>query len=261
MNHIRSRLVEEAKRVRSQATPGVRGVDWERPEDAVLINDLESYPHAFVIGCVMDRQVPAERAWGIPARIRERLGSFEFPHLAALRLPDAVQLFRSPSPLHRFPEQMAGHFHSAIRRISEDWGGDAGSIWTGGIGSATLVRRFLAFDGVGPKIATMAANILVRDFQIELSDQHFIDISVDVHVKRVFQRLGIVGKGASHEEIIYAAREITPDYPGLVDFSCWEIGRTWCHASKPICPECVMADVCPEARQFHGDREHPGGAE
>ncbi|MFN8524828.1 MAG: hypothetical protein U0821_17160 [Chloroflexota bacterium] len=87
--------------------------------------------------------------------------------------------------------------------------------------SATIVRRFLQFRGAGPKIATMAANILVRDFKIPVSDRYSIDISADVHVRRVFTRLRLIGRDASDEELIYRARELNPAYPGVFDLPIW----------------------------------------
>ena len=30
------------------------------------INDIKNYPHLFVLACLMDRQVKAEKAWKIP---------------------------------------------------------------------------------------------------------------------------------------------------------------------------------------------------
>mgnify|MGYP006277562419 CR=1 FL=1 len=101
------------------------------------------------------------------------------------------------------------------------------------------------------KIATMAANILVRDFRVELTDYHYIDISVDVHLKRVFQRLGLVPQGASKFEIIYAAREMNTEHPGIFDLPVWEIGREWCKPGVPNCPDCHMRKVCPGVVRFH----------
>ena len=48
------------------------------PEADRLLNDIEGTPHAFVIACVMDRQIKAQLAWQIPYRFVEKLGDFEF---------------------------------------------------------------------------------------------------------------------------------------------------------------------------------------
>lgn len=53
-----------------------------------FLNDIEHVPHAYVLACVMDRQVKAERAWSIPYKIREIIGSFELADLAALSLDE-----------------------------------------------------------------------------------------------------------------------------------------------------------------------------
>ncbi len=34
-----------------------------------LLNNLKDFPHAFVLACLMDRQIKAERAWLIPYEI------------------------------------------------------------------------------------------------------------------------------------------------------------------------------------------------
>lgn len=247
---IRNRLLERARTLHRTAPGYVTGLQYSARDGAKLVNDLDHFPHAYVIGCVMDRQIKAERAWKIPERVQARLGSFEFDRLAELSQEDVIGVFREPEALHRFPDTMAKHFHSAVRRIEEEYDGDASAIWSDSIGSATLVRRFLRFDGVGPKIATMAANILVRDFGIDLDDRHYIDISVDSHVKRVFQRLDLVPKNASNFEVTFAAREMNSDYPGVFDLAVWEIGREWCHPGKPNCPECYMCAVCPGASRL-----------
>lgn len=72
-----------------------------------LLNDLENTPHAFVLACVMDRQIKAKLAWLIPYLISEKLGNFNFQTLAALSLQEVENLMTVPSPLHRFPSEMS----------------------------------------------------------------------------------------------------------------------------------------------------------
>jgi len=218
-------------------------------EADALLNDLERYPHAFVLACVMDRQVKAEKAWRIPYAFKQRSGSFEFSDLEKLSLTKTKRHFNQKPVLHRFTDEMPKNFFSAVQRIASAYGGDASRIWSDRPTSADVVFRFLGFQGVGPKIATMAANILVRYFRIPLSDYYSIDVSVDRQVRRVFERLRLVDESASNEEIIYKARALKPDFPGLLDFPAWEIGRNWCRPKEPLCNDCYMRATCPSATQ------------
>ena len=211
-----------------------------------LLNDLESTPHAFVLACVMDRQIKAELAWLIPYRISEKLGNFKFHSLAALSPEEVKNLMTVPEPLHRFPSEMAKNFYCAVQTIAAKYNGNALNIWSGKPSSAEVVYRFLEFRGVGQKIATMATNILARDLKVELSDYYSIDVSVDVHVRRVFYRLGLIPANASSEQVIFRARALSPEFPGLLDLPVWEIGQTWCKPSKPNCPQCYIRQVCPK---------------
>jgi hypothetical protein len=194
----------------------------------------------------MDRRIRAERAWMIPYEIGQRLGSFEFDELAQISERKWRGLMSKPTPLHCFPSKMASEAFLAIQRIGDIYNGDASRIWSNRPSSAAVVSRFLAFTGMGPKVSTMATNILARDFKVPMSDHYSIDISVDTHVDRVLQRLGIVPIGATKEQITYAARSINPEFPGILDFPAWEIGREWCKAKTPICNDCYMNDKCPK---------------
>ena len=156
---------------------------------------------------------------------------------------------------HRLGAEMARLLPAAIRHIGDRYGGDASRIWADGSSGAAVARRFLALDGVGPKIANMAVNILIRDFGIRLTTP-MPDIAVDTHVLRVFERLGLLDR-LEHSQLCSTrdkqglrlqlrARELNPEWPGELDWPAWHLGNRWCHAGRPPeCQECYMRSVCP----------------
>ena len=217
-----------------------------------LLNPLGAYPHAFVLACVMDRQTKAENAWRVPWIVFKYLGRFDIDYLAISR--DEIHKIFKDHVKHRFKDIMADLFCCAVKRIQRDYAGDAGKIWNDTPPSGLLIYRFLQFQGVGIKIATMATNILMRRFGIELRDRRSIDISPDVHTVRVFQRLGLTSfdkdnEIKSREGTMYIARAINPEYPGIFDYPCWDVGAHYCHAQNPECKKgeekCPFFDFCP----------------
>jgi uncharacterized HhH-GPD family protein len=242
---IRDRLVEHGQILFRAPKQFIQFT--KEPKADALLNDLTNYPHAFVLACVMDRQVKAEKAWVIPYRISEKIGGFSMEHLSVLSRADVNRLMTAPEPLHRFVDTMAGHFHSGVQRIRDAYTGDAARIWDGRPSSAEVVYRFLEFNGIGPKIGSMAANILAREFKIPFADFFSIDISADVHVRRVFARLGLCAADATVEQVIYKAKALHPEFPGMMDLPSWEIGRNWCKSREPGCTGCYMKDLCPTA--------------
>ncbi len=135
-----------------------------------LLNDLRNYPHAFVLACIMDRQIKAEKAWLIPYEFKIEIGSFDFSKLSSLKLSKVREIFIKRK-LHRFNETMANNFYLGIQRIHNFYRDDASIIWKETPKSSTVVRRFLQFEGVGIKIASMATNILARDFKMKMTDK------------------------------------------------------------------------------------------
>ncbi len=243
---IKNKLVEYGERVFNSDKQNVHYFVGEEEEEVnEFLNDLENYPHAFLIACLCDKQIKAERAWKIPFKLKKRIGNFEFSNLFKLTEKQLIKYFLKPSPLHRFKNEMAKNTYSAIQRIGDKYAGDASKIWKGIPSSAEVVYRFLEFNGMGPKIATMATNILARDLKIRFKDYYSLDISADSHVKRVFWRLGLVKENPKPEEVIYKARGLYPKYPGILDISCWKIGRKWCGPKEKKCDKCFMNNVCP----------------
>ncbi|MEK6646711.1 MAG: iron-sulfur cluster loop [Candidatus Firestonebacteria bacterium] len=213
------------------------------PEADALLNNLSQFPHAFVLGCIMNRQIRIERAWLIPYCIFQEIGGFEFERLLKTDLNFLKDIFKRKK-LHRFNDIMTENFYSAIQLIHNEYKDDVSTIWKDNPKSATIVRRFLEFKGVGIKIASMGTNILARGFKIPMQDKICIDISPDVHAKRVFIRLGFLKKDTSNDELIFCAKELNPEYPGVFDFSVFEIGREWCRPINPDCKNCYLDQYC-----------------
>ena len=244
-NAIKNRLVEHGETLFNSPPQFMHFTKNENAD--ILLNDLSDHPHAFVLASIMDRQIKAERAWLIPYKFMEKLGSFSMEVLTQQMESDIRRLMSDPEPLHRFVDIMSNCFFKAVHRLALNYGSDASRIWKGKPSSATVVYRFLEFDGIGPKIASMDANILAREFKIEFADYFSIDISADVHVRRVFGRLGLTPPNATVDQLIFRARAVHPEFPGLMDFPAWEIGREWCHSKTFNCNECYMSDLCPSA--------------
>ncbi|GHU61044.1 hypothetical protein FACS189445_2560 [Spirochaetia bacterium] len=214
-----------------------------------ILKDIKNYPHAFVLACLMDRRIKAEKAWIIPFKVFKHFGTKEIDELCKFKLIDFEKYFNTNID-HIYKSKMAGIFYNGLERIKTKYNYNAASIWKNNLSSATVVYNFLEFNGVGQKISTMATNILARDYKIKFSDYCSIDISVDLQVKKVMKAMGIVkdfrDDGKLNNKIIYKARELNPMYPGVIDLACWRIGRNYCSDKKENakCNNCEMEKHC-----------------
>lgn len=237
-------LIEKSQKLFDENKANVHFTDDKEQND--FLNDLEKYPHAFVLACLMDRQIKAERAWAIPYKIYKEIGDFDIYKLKEKKEKYYRKLFNEKK-FHRFNDKFSKIFYEGVCHIIDKYEGKANKIWENKPSSATVVYRFLEFEGCGIKIATMSANILARQFKIPMSDYYSIDISPDVHIKRVLYRLGFIEREAEIDMVIYKARELNPEFPGLIDFVCWKIGREYCKSKIKDCGDCFMNEVCPSS--------------
>lgn len=100
-----------------------------------------------------------------------------------------------------------------------------------------LYELLVALPGVGPKTA---ACVLL----FSLDRPYF---PVDTHVHRVAIRLGLVAPTATAvraQELLQAA--LAPDQMYEVHMNLIRHGRHVCVALRPICSQCVLADLCPK---------------
>jgi hypothetical protein len=242
---IRDRLVEDGRqRLKQPAGPVAFTNEAEADR---LLNDLEGHPHALLLASLDLRQIKAERAWLLPYLLRQHLGTFEMAALRRLSEAEWRTLLGEVTPLHRTPATMARALHRGVARIESVYRGDAARVWSDAPTSARLVCRLLEFYGAGPKVATTVASILVGDFHIELADYRNIDITTDVYMRRVMGRLGFVGPDAGSDVVVYVARDLSPEFPGIFDVALRDVGEVVCLPHSPRCPSCRIADLCPSA--------------
>lgn len=211
----------------------------------------KSKPYLFVLGCVMDRQIKASKAWQIPKDIEKHFMVNSFKQLQKVPPSEITKYFIKKKP-HRFNAKMANCFNEAVKKIHIQYKGDAALIWKEVKSAETVIYRFLEFKGIGPKIATMAVNLLDQQDVLPANfNRSTIDISPDRHVKKVMTRLGLISKSASVNQmifktkVIFKAREIYPPFPGLLDLPFYDVGKNYCHTNKePQCQDCPLSLHC-----------------
>ncbi len=203
---------------------------------------IKERPEAFLFGVLFTQGIRAEAAWAGPYLLKERLGHLDL----GLIMSDPASVRRAVQQrpmLHRFKEALPKWIVSASRRLLEEYGGEASGLWREGSSSAQVRDRLLEFDGIGPKKAAMAVEILIRHFRVPLVDREQGQVAYDVHVRRVFLRSGLATTDTVRE-IVAAARRANPRAPGLLDLPAWLIGREYCRPSEPLCGECPLGRVC-----------------
>ena len=93
-----------------------------------------------------------------------------------------------------------------------------------------------------PGVARKTANVVAA----ELGSAQ--GIVVDTHVRRLSQRLGLTRR----EDPVKIERDLMrlvprPDWGRFPHLLIWH-GRRICDARRPLCEECVLADLCPSSR-------------
>ena len=196
---------------------------------------------AFLIAVLMDHGMKAEKAWEMPFELKLRLGHLNTKKIAIIKEERLIELFNKTPKLHRFPNVMALRVKKACCLLMEKYEGMAENLWGDCLSAKVLQDRFREFEGIGQKKASMGVNMLVRDLGIKLKDKSGLDVSYDVHVRRVFVRTGLVRKD-SMDLIVETARRLYPEYPGILDYPSWVIGREYCYQRKPRCEECKICE-------------------
>ncbi len=101
-----------------------------------------------------------------------------------------------------------------------------------------------------PGVARKTANIVLSSGYKKAEG-----IAVDTHVKRLSHRLGM-SKENNPDKIEQDLLVLVPK-KDWIDFNYMLVnhGRKICQARKPNCPECVLKQLCPSAKEFFPDKK------
>ena len=126
-----------------------------------------------------------------------------------------------------FYRNKAVHVKETCRQIMTRFGGRVPS----------TMDALLTLPGVGRKTANLV--LILAHASLE-------NICVDTHVHRIANRLGWV-KSRTPEETEHALYRATPRrwWP-IINLYLVTWGQNVCRPVYPLCPQCVVADICPK---------------
>jgi endonuclease III len=200
---------------------------------------------AFLFACILDQGAVAERIWEIPYHLKRIWGHLDPSKIALMSEEELYGAFQSLPGKPRYWKTAARRLKSASVLLANRYSGAANNIWNDNPRAGDLHARLDAFEGVAQKKASMATRILAMDLKVLMRNWEEIDVSVDEMIMRVFPRAGL-SISSNPKEIIEAARQLNPSFPGALDYPCWMIGRQWCQPQSPRCGSCYIGSVCPK---------------
>ena len=160
-------------------------------------------------------------------------GRFPTPEALAAANPAEVEDIVHPTGFFR---NKTKNIMGAAQRIVAEYGGLV----------PDTMEELLTLPGVARKTANI---VLFNAFGKAEG------IAVDTHVFRLAHRLGF----SAEEDPNKVERDLMALFPreewGALTYRLIEHGRAVCDAKRPICGQCVLADLCPSAYKVKGWRE------
>lgn len=207
---------------------------------------IEENPFAFALAAVLDRGTKSEIIWTIPYYLQKKIGNLIPQFFVEKSIEELEMIFRSLPCKPRYITDAPRTVKELSQIVIKEYSGDVKRIWQDK--TSTYVKAaFQRIYGVGPGIASMIVLLLEKCFKMHFTDldHRTMDVKPDVHIVRVFQRLGFISV-PDDTEALKAARNLNPEYPGALDAPAWVIGRKWCTSLAPQCPACPLNSVCPK---------------
>lgn len=190
----------------------------QKRSDFVDLMDSFNDPYLVLIGCILSLRTNDKTTY--PATLR-MLELARTPHeMKEVNVKDLAQAIYPVG----FYENKAKQIIELSRQIDEELDGIC----------PCEIEDLIKFNGVGRKTANL---VLSRGFNKPA-------ICVDVHVHRIFNRLGYV-KTKNPEETEFALRAKLP-IKHWIDINTLMVthGQNVCFPRKPNCTECPIAEYC-----------------
>lgn len=213
-------------------------------QEAALI--IEENPFAFAIAAVLDRGTKSEIIWTIPFYLQKHIGDLNPQFFITTPVEELEKIFRSLPAKPRYISDAPRTIKALSKIVLNEYEGDVSRIWKNR--TASYVKAvFQRIYGVGPGISSMIVLLLERCFGVRFSDidHRNMDVKPDVHIVRVFHRLGFISE-PNETDALNAARKLNPNYPGALDPPTWIIGKKWCTPTQPKCYDCPLNAACPK---------------
>lgn len=195
-----------------------------------FVNFMEGVkdPYIVLIACILSLRTKDQTTY--PATMR-MLEIAETPEDMAKA--DLEELTEAIYPVG-FYQNKAKQIIALSKRIVEEYGGKV----------PDSIEELVKFDGVGRKTANL---VMAKGFNLPA-------ICVDVHVHRIFNRLGLVNT-KTPEETEMKLREIIPQ-KYWIDLNTLfvTLGQNICKPTKPVCENCTICEFCQTAKSNYSDR-------
>lgn len=190
----------------------------QKRSEFVDLMDSFNDPYLVLIACILSLRTNDKTTY--PATLR-MLELAKTPH--EMKKVKVEDLAKAIYPVG-FYENKAKQIIELSRQIDEELGGVC----------PCEIEDLIKFNGVGRKTANL---VVARGFNKPA-------ICVDVHVHRIFNRLGYV-KTKTPEETEFALREKLP-IKHWIDINTLMVthGQNVCFPRKPNCSECPIAEYC-----------------
>lgn len=210
-------MADSAEKKRVAAIIRLLKREYPDPECALV----HETPFQLLISTILSAQCTDER---VNIVTKELFKNYSLPQdFVALPRPKLEKLIQSTG----FFRAKAKNIQECCRMLVEEHGGEV----------PKDLEQLVKLPGVGRKTANV---VLGTAYEIA------VGVVVDTHVTRLSQRLALT----RHNDAVKIERDLIEQIPRKewIDFShrlIWH-GRRICKARKPLCPECVLNQVCPK---------------